>query len=124
MSESPKPSDAAAVSLSSRQVKYLRGLTHSLQPVVIVADKGLTENVLAEIDSALERHELVKIKLRSDRETRSEWIRSIGQSTGAAKVHTIGQVAPSEHTHTHTHTYVCIVTPRARTCVSRHRHAY
>lgn len=80
-------------SLSNRQVRYLRGLTHSLQPVVMVADKGLTENVQAEIESALEHHELVKIKLRSDRETRAQWIEQITRQFGAEKVHAIGQVA-------------------------------
>lgn len=81
------------MSLSNRQVRHLRGLTHHLQPVVMVADKGLTENVLAEIESALEHHELVKIKLKSDRDTRAQWIEQITQRFGAEKVHSIGQVA-------------------------------
>ena len=34
--------------LTSRQIRYLRGLTHHLQPVVMVGDKGLSENVLME----------------------------------------------------------------------------
>ena len=79
--------------LSSRQKRYLRGLTHSLHPVVTVAEKGLSDNVLAEIETALDHHELVKIKLRSDRETRGEWIRRIEQDFRAERVHVIGQVA-------------------------------
>lgn len=79
--------------LSNRQIRYLRGLTHSLQPVVMVADKGLTENVIGEIESALDHHELVKVKLRTDRETRAQWIDQIVSQCGAEKVHTIGQVA-------------------------------
>jgi len=63
--------------LTSKQVRYLRGLTHQLQPVVRVADKGLNENVMAEIESALQHHELIKIKLRADRDTRKSWIRQI-----------------------------------------------
>ena len=81
------------MSLNNRQVRHLRGLTHSLQPVVMVADKGLTENVMAEIESALEHHELVKIKLKADRETRAQWVAEIVKSCGAEKVQTIGQVA-------------------------------
>ena len=81
------------MTLNNRQVRHLRGLTHSLQPVVTVADKGLTENVMAEIESALDHHELVKIKLRSDRETRARWISEIAEGCGAEKVHVIGQVA-------------------------------
>lgn len=81
------------MTLSNRQVRHLRGLTHNLQPVVMVADKGLSENVMAEIEAALDHHELVKIKLKSDRETRTEWIREISERCKAEKVHVIGQVA-------------------------------
>ena len=48
---------------SSADKKYLRQLGHQLNPVVIVAAKGLNENVLLEIDRALRDHELIKIKL-------------------------------------------------------------
>ena len=81
------------MSLNNRQIRYLRGLTHNLQPVVMVADKGLTENVMAEIESALDHHELVKIKLKSDRETRNEWKNEIAGRCNAEVVHSIGQVA-------------------------------
>lgn len=79
--------------LTNEQVRRLRGLCHNLSPVVIVADKGLTENVRAEIENALEAHELVKIKLRAERERRTEWIDRIAAGTGAALVQKIGQVA-------------------------------
>ena len=81
------------MTLSNRQIRHLRGLTHDLQPVVMVADKGLSDNVWAEIESALDHHELVKIKLKTDRETRAGWISEITQRCGAEKVHSIGQVA-------------------------------
>ncbi|NNJ65973.1 MAG: ribosome assembly RNA-binding protein YhbY [Xanthomonadales bacterium] len=80
------------MSLNPRQKRFLRGLTHALQPVVIVGDKGLTENVLAEIEGALDHHELIKIRLRSDRETRTAWAAEIGRATRAERVHAIGQV--------------------------------
>lgn len=79
--------------LTSQQIRYLRGLTHSLQPVVMVADKGLSENVMTEIESALQHHELVKIKLRADRDTRTAWIARISEQCSAEKVHVIGHVA-------------------------------
>lgn len=79
--------------LTTSQKKYLRGLTHDLQPVVMVADKGLSENVLAEIEQALEHHELIKVKLRGDREQRAEWIENLLKSTKSELVHSIGQVA-------------------------------
>jgi len=78
--------------LNTRQRKHLRGLSHALQPVIMIADKGLTENVMAEIEAALDHHELVKVRLRTDRETRSDWARQIEGRCGAYRVHAIGLV--------------------------------
>ncbi|NBB92747.1 MAG: ribosome assembly RNA-binding protein YhbY [Gammaproteobacteria bacterium] len=78
--------------LSNSQKKHLRGLSHDLHPVVMVADKGLSENVLAEVEQALEHHELIKIKLRGDRAQRDAWIDHLVSTTGAELVHRIGQV--------------------------------
>ena len=79
--------------LTSQQIRYLRGLTHHLQPVVMVGDKGLSENVMTEIETALDHHELVKIRLRTDRDSRKAWITQISETCRAEKVHVIGQVA-------------------------------
>ena len=81
------------MALTNAQKKYLRGLTHQLDPVVMVADKGLTDNVKAEIEQAIEHHELIKIRLRAERDQRSEWIAEITRETRAELVHQIGQVA-------------------------------
>ena len=80
------------MSLSSAQIRYLRGLGHQLRPVVTIADKGLSENVLAELDSALDTHELIKVKLRGERETRKAWIEEITRQFKAERIHVIGQV--------------------------------
>ena len=84
------PSNTA---LTARQKKYLRGLTHGLHAVVTVGEKGLTDNVLAEIEGALDHHELIKIKLRADRATRDGWATEIGRRCHAEAIHAIGQVA-------------------------------
>jgi len=78
--------------LNARQRKHLRGLSHALQPVVMVADKGLSENVMAEIEAALDHHELIKVRLRTDRDTRAGWAKEIQDRCGAERVHAIGQV--------------------------------
>jgi RNA-binding protein len=80
------------MSLSNRQLKFLRGLCHHLKPVVIVGDKGLSENVQTEIETALDHHELIKVKLKTDRDTRAAWANQIQQSFGAEPVQSIGQV--------------------------------
>lgn len=81
------------MTLTSQQIRYLRGLTHHLSPVVMVGDKGLNENVMTEIETALEHHELIKIKLRTDRDARKAFIKQIRESCAAEKVQVIGQVA-------------------------------
>ena len=78
--------------LSSSQKRFLRGMTHHINPVVMVGDKGLTENVLKEIENALDHHELIKIKLRTDRPTRQALSLEIANTCKATIVHQIGQV--------------------------------
>ncbi|KUJ00395.1 hypothetical protein VRK_05260 [Vibrio sp. MEBiC08052] len=54
---------------------------------------GLTEAVLAEIEIALDHHELIKVKVVSeDRETKQLIIDAIIRETGAEKIQTIGKV--------------------------------
>ncbi len=48
--------------LNNKQKQYLKGLAHSLKPVVLLGQHGLTEGVLAEIDLALNHHELIKVE--------------------------------------------------------------
>ena len=53
--------------LTSKRRSELRAEAHKLNPVVIIGDKGLTEEVLAEIDRALKDGVFDKIdeRLRS-----------------------------------------------------------
>lgn len=79
--------------LKASQKKNLRGQAHHLKPLVTVADKGLSEAVIAEITRALNDHELIKVKLRSDRDQRKTWAGEIAGRCQAELVQTIGQVA-------------------------------
>lgn len=79
--------------LKASQKKNLRALAHHLKPLVTVADKGLSESVMAEIERALEDHELVKIKLRADRDQRKAWVTEIAGQSKAELIQTIGQTA-------------------------------
>ncbi len=81
-------------SLSESQLKYLRGLCHRLKPVVMTGNRGLSDAVVDELHKALQHHELVKVKLRTDqREERSCWIETIQQRCQALLVQKIGHVA-------------------------------
>lgn len=81
------------MSLSNAEKKRFRAISHSLKPSVIIAQKGLTENVAQEIHRALEAHELIKIKLQvPDREKRRAMIEEICVTHQAESAHSIGHV--------------------------------
>jgi len=48
--------------LTGKQRSSLRGVAHGLNPLVHIGKNGLTDAVLKQIDEALEKHELIKIK--------------------------------------------------------------
>ena len=77
--------------ISAAQKRYLRGLAHPLKPVILVGGKGVTDGLIAELDIALERHELLKAKVAAeDRETRDAWITEMAARSGAALVQRVG----------------------------------
>ncbi|WP_416305234.1 ribosome assembly RNA-binding protein YhbY [Neptunicella sp. SCSIO 80796] len=79
------------MNLSNKQKQYLKGLAHSLKPVVQLGGNGLTEGVLAEIDSALSHHELIKVKVPTDdRQEKSLIMDAIVRETDAVKLQVIG----------------------------------
>lgn len=43
--------------------KYLRGLAHSLKPIVQIGQQGITESVVDAISDALLDHELIKVRM-------------------------------------------------------------
>lgn len=82
------------MSLSSRQIRHLRGLAHSLKAILAIGNNGLTDSVVDEIDSTMSRHELLKVRVSaSDREERDEMIAEIAERTGSELVQRVGHVA-------------------------------
>ena len=80
--------------LSEKQKKYLRGLAHSRQPVVLVGQSGLSPGVTKELDVALASHELVKVRARvGDREERDSVFEQLQAQTTSVLVQRIGNVA-------------------------------
>ncbi|MFO8004735.1 ribosome assembly RNA-binding protein YhbY [Thioalkalivibrio sp.] len=80
--------------LTEPQRKLLRSLAHPRKPIVTIGRNGLTDAVLAELDQALDHHELVKVKIKiGDREARSAMVNALCERTGAALIQRIGFVA-------------------------------
>lgn len=79
--------------LSSDERRELRARAHNLNPVVSIAESGLTESVLKEIEVCLKAHELIKIRVYGDsRENREAYFAQICSELGAAPVQHIGKL--------------------------------
>ena len=78
--------------LSTKQISHLRGLAHNLNPVVMIGNNGLTDNIVKEIELNLNAHELIKVQVAGDdREARKSMLQAICDSTNAVAVHHIGK---------------------------------
>jgi RNA-binding protein len=79
--------------LNSAERKALKGRAHKLEPVVIIGNKGLTDEVVKEVDVALKAHELIKVRAPGiERDDREATLRTLCERTQAEAVQTIGKV--------------------------------
>lgn len=82
------------IALTAAQNRFLRGQAHDLKAMLQVGGKGVTEAVVAEVSSALEHHELIKVKVAAeDREARDAIVADLAARADAALVQRIGHVA-------------------------------
>ena len=52
--------------ITGKQRSYLRGLANKIDPIVYIGKQNLTENIINEIDTALNTKELVKVKIQEN----------------------------------------------------------
>ncbi len=78
--------------MNSADKKNLKAEAHSLKPVIMIGQSGLTAAVLAEIELALDSHELIKVRIRAEREDRKQISEKICTTTGAELIQSIGQI--------------------------------
>jgi RNA-binding protein len=84
---------AGMAPLPPKRRSELRAEAHKLSPVVLIGDKGLTDEVLAEIDRSLKAHELIKVRASSgERDARDVWLETICDRLQAHAVQQIGKV--------------------------------
>jgi RNA-binding protein len=82
------------MALSAAEKKHFRGIGHHLKPVILVGGGGLSEALAAELDRALEDHELIKVKVHAeDRDGRRAIIDALPALNGCEIVATIGNIA-------------------------------
>ena len=82
------------MTLTSKPRSIFRSQAHSLKPVVIIGSNGVTDAVLAEINRALNDHELIKVKIASqDREQRKADALQICEALEAQLIQNIGNIS-------------------------------
>ncbi|MFO7747028.1 MAG: YhbY family RNA-binding protein [Orrella sp.] len=80
------------LALSSQVRSALRAAAHSLRPVVLIGDQGLTPAVLKEIEVALTAHELIKIRVNGqERADRDAMMLTIAEQLDCSPVHHLGK---------------------------------
>ncbi len=79
--------------MNAANKKKLRAEAHTLKPVVMIGQSGLTTGVLAELDQALNIHELLKVRIRAERDERKLITEKICTDSGAELIQSIGQIA-------------------------------
>jgi RNA-binding protein len=80
------------MALNKDQKRRLKAQAHALKPVVMIGNNGLTANVLAEINAALDHHELIKVKIAAERDERNEIAQEIIAQTMADFVQAMGTI--------------------------------
>jgi RNA-binding protein len=78
--------------LTGTQRKYLRGVAHSLKPVVLIGLEGLSASVIKTIKKAFDDHELIKIKFNKFKEEKKAYCSNIESETNSEMIGLIGNV--------------------------------
>lgn len=92
MTDSPE-SPRAVPPLTSRDRAALKARAHRLEPVVHIGLAGLSDSAVAQIDRALDAHELIKVKLGDgERDARAATGDAVCARTRAALVQRVGKV--------------------------------
>ena len=77
--------------LTGKQNRFLRGQGHGLRPFVMVGKNHLNEEVVKAAHEALEKHELIKVRIQEGCLTDRKTVASeLANETGSAVVQILG----------------------------------
>lgn len=80
--------------LTGKQKRHLRALGHNLKPVVIVGKAGMTHGIITQTDTALEDHELIKVRFGQGFDNGTKQAAAhLADATGSAVAGIIGRTA-------------------------------
>ncbi len=88
MQETPPPE------LTAAQRKRLRGEAMRLKPAVFIGKSGVTPTVVAAVDAALAKDQLVKLRIEApDRKLRKAWLQEVVADTASTICGEVGHTA-------------------------------
>lgn len=77
--------------MNSKQRAYLRGLANGLTPIFQVGKNGISDNLIKQVDDALEARELIKLNvLETSPDDISEVASTLAEETNSIVVQTVG----------------------------------
>lgn len=77
--------------LTGKQRSFLKGIANNLEPIFQVGKNGITENFIKQVDDALEKREIIKVKvLNNSLLDATEVANEVAQKTNAEFVQSIG----------------------------------
>jgi RNA-binding protein len=80
--------------LNNKQIKYLKGLAHHLNPLVQMGKQGFSESFVSEVKRGLKDHELIKVRIScEDRAELNEITEQLPADTQSHLVQVIGHIA-------------------------------
>jgi RNA-binding protein len=79
--------------LNSKDRSSLLKQSHTLSPRVWIGKKGLVDNIIENVDTLIEQHELMKIKFLGFKDSKNEIMDKISEKTGVTVVKIVGNIA-------------------------------
>ncbi|MEI7733076.1 MAG: YhbY family RNA-binding protein [Verrucomicrobiota bacterium] len=79
--------------LPQNVVRKLKSQAQKLDPMVKVGQAGITEGFLANLDQALARHELIKVRFDAFKDEKRTLAKQMAEQTGSHLVWMVGHVA-------------------------------
>ncbi len=77
--------------ITSSQRAKLRSMAQTINPIAQIGKNGVSDNVLAELNVALEQHELIKVSvLRNADMSAKDVLQEVAEATGAEPITAIG----------------------------------
>jgi RNA-binding protein len=78
--------------LSGQALRHLRALGHDLDPVIAVGKNGVTDVLAKEAGHALDRHELIKVRVMQEAPVdRHQAAAELAEKTGAVLAQVLGR---------------------------------